>query len=181
MPDPINMVTNLLLRLRPPLTSEGRPTTRPSPPQETTPASPPPSLPMEGSDQSYRLRPSDAGWKSPVLMLPKRGLLKIGLPLPGEKVTIFHPVSPQSGTELIPLPSSAVAQGELWLVRLPEQQCLLLWLPLGIPPQPLNQLWLSLCASEAASGLPRRHVTWTGRCLRVSILLFICCLIFTLI
>lgn len=183
MPDPINMVTNLLLRLRPPTLGGGRGAARPSPPVETARPSQPLSLQMGGPEQSYRLRPSDAGWKSQVLMLPKQGLLKIGISLPGERVGVFHPVSVLSGTEPIPLPSSATAQGELWLVRQPEQQFLLLWIPFGIPPCPLNQLQLGLRASTAGASpyLNSPQKILVRHILRISILLFILGILLALI
>lgn len=183
MPDPINMVTSLLRQLRPPLPGEGRVTARPSSSVETAPASPPLPLQMGGPEQVYRLRPSDAGWKSPVLMLPKQGLLKIGISLPGERVRVFHPVSVQSRTESISLPSSAAVQGELWLVRLPEQQFLLLWMPFGVPPCPLNQLQLGLRASTAGAStyLNSPQTILVRQILRISILLFILGILLALI
>lgn len=176
MLDPINIVTSILLRIRPPAppASEQGGATKPPP---TSPAyvAPPPSLLMGGPEQHYRLRPSEVGWKTPVLMLPKSGILKIGLPLPGESLTIFHPVSSKSGTELISLPAPASSQGELWLVRLPEHQYLLLWMPLSVPPFPLNQLQLSLRErkSGSAGSIQNNHAVLSRYFFKACILLFI--------
>lgn len=181
MPDPINMVTRILLRIHTPPSGEGESPVKPTR-MEPGPSSSPP-LRMEGPEQTVLLRSGDAGWRTPPLTLPKKGVLKIGLPLPGERLTLFHPISPQSGTELIPLPGATASQGELWLVRLPDQQFLLLWLPFGIPPCPLNQLQLGLRASTAGASAPLNppQAVLVRQALRIGILLFILCVLLALI
>lgn len=184
MPDPINMVPRILLRIHTPPSGEGEVESPVKPTQiEPGPSSSPPPLRMEGPEQTVLLRSGDAGWRTPPLTLPKKGVLKIRLPLPGERLTLFHPISPQSGTELIPLPGAAASQGELWLVRLPEQQFLLLWLPFGIPPCPLNQLQLGLQASTTggSASLNPPQALLVRQALRIGILLFILCVLLTLL
>lgn len=187
MPDPINLITSILLRMRPqvpPSNGGGNPVSPASSGKaDHTPAPSPLPLPMEGSEQHYRLQQSDAGWKTPAFPLPNKGILKIRFSLPGEKLTLSHSVSAQSGTEPIPLPAVAASQGNLWLVRLPEQQFLLVWMPLGIPPIPLNQLQLSMSSNTVVSSnhARSRHTALFRYTLRAIIVLFIVCALLTLI
>lgn len=187
MPDPINLITSILLRLRPPVlpsSGGGNPASSASSGNaDPTPTSSPLPLPMEGLEQRYRLQLSDAGWKTPTFPLPNKGVLNIRFSLPGENLTLSHSVSSQSGTESIPLPATAASQGSLWLVRLPEQQFLLLWMPLGVPPIPLNQLQISMSSSGAVSSsrTRSRHATLFRYMIRATIVLFIVCALITLI
>lgn len=156
MLEPINLLTSILLRIRAPQQPPGPSSTQPPAP---LPTSTMPKGLAEGQTKTLPLHIRDGGRGTPLFLLPKGGKLQIGLSLLGEQFLLNHPATAQSQTERIPLPAPLASHGELWLVRQPEQQFLLLWLPLMFPPIPLHQIQLTLqpartSATQAQSQSP---------------------------
>lgn len=184
-PDPANIVTAILQKVRPPIAStpiQPSPSVKPAAPQVPLhqPAAAPLTLP-EGQTQTHAMRQVEAGWRSPLLKLPKRGMLRIDLSLLGDKFTLQQPLTLQSKTESIPLPSPMSTYGELWLVRQPDQQYMLLWMPFGVAPIPLDQLQLTLNSKRERRHSPTYQAKLDRDYLRGCLLLIIVCIMFALI
>lgn len=185
-PDPANIVTALLQRIRPPIppipinpSSPVEPAAPQVPPQLSV-TTPPPLI--DGQSQTYPMRQVESGWQSPQLKLPKRGILRIDLFLLGDKFTLKQPLTLQSRTQSISLPAPMSTYGELWLVRQPEQQYILLWMPFNVSPIPLDQLQLTLNSKRRERrSSPAYRAKLDRDYLKGCLLLIIVCIMFALI